>query len=61
MEEMQLSLGLRAKTRSCLSATDGFQLKEAVGEYCVHFRGKKAGLTPKNGCFWNEISEGSTS
>ena len=60
VEETQQSLGLRAKARSCKSTTDGFQLKEEVGEYSAHFDGKNMQLTQENGHFWNEISEGST-
>jgi REP element-mobilizing transposase RayT len=56
VEETQQSLGLGAKARSCQSTIDGYQLKEAAGEYSVHFGGKKVRLTPENGCFWNEIS-----
>jgi hypothetical protein len=59
VEQVQQSPGLRAKTISCQSTTDGVQLKEAVGEYCEHFSGKKAGLTPEMGCFWNETIGGS--
>jgi REP element-mobilizing transposase RayT len=59
VEETQQSLGLRAKARSCQSTADGFQLKEEVGEYSVHFGGKNVLLTQENGYFWNEISEDS--
>ena len=59
VEKTQRSLGLRAKARSCQSTVDGFQLKEEVGEYSVHFVCKNARLTKKNEYFWNEASEGS--
>jgi hypothetical protein len=42
VEETQLSLGLRAKARSCQSTIDGFQFKEEVGEYSVHFGDKNS-------------------
>jgi hypothetical protein len=39
---------------------DGFQLKEEVGEYLVHFDSKNVQLTQENSIFWNEFSESST-
>ena len=60
VEKTQRSLGLRAKARSCQSTVDGFQLKEEVGEYSVHFGVKNVQLTQENGYFWSEINESST-
>jgi REP element-mobilizing transposase RayT len=60
VKKTQRSLGLRAKARSCQSTVDGFQLKEEVGEYSVHFGGKNVQLTQENSYFWGEINECST-
>ena len=60
VEKTQRSLDLRAKARSCQSTADGFQLKEEVGEYYVHFGGKNVQLTQENSYFWSEINESST-
>ena len=60
VEEPQRRLGLRAKTRSCQSTADGFQLKEEAGEYSVHFDVKNVQLTQENGYFRNIIIERST-
>ena len=59
VQETQQSLGLRAKARSCQSTIDGFQLKEEVGEYSVHFGGKNVQLTQENGYYWDEIGDSS--
>jgi hypothetical protein len=42
VEETQQSRGLRAKASSCQSTIDGFQFKEEVGEYSVHFGDKNS-------------------